>query len=78
MVTLQSLEFTRIVPRRFGFLVFAKFPHWWHEYSFFVGSGKVMGQTSEGVWLEVSNELGELVRDQVSCMLRSAPENVYS
>ena len=79
MRTLQSLEFIRIVPRRFGIFAFAKYPDWQHEYVFFISArNKVLGQTTDGVWLETGEELSGMVREEISYILSQESDRIYA
>ena len=76
---LQDLQITRIVPRKDGIFAYAKYPHWWTEFSFLIEPGGVVkGKTSSGLWLEVSGELGTLIYERVQVTLRENPQRIYA
>ena len=70
MFTLQNLDITRILPRRDGIFVFAKYPQWHYEYNFLILSdGKVKGKTSGSNWLELDREDSAIIRAKVKTTL---------
>ena len=79
MDAFQNLEFTRVMPRAAGILVFAKYPTWWSEFTFFLRrDGVVTGKTGAGVWLELAKESAELIKARVKQILKSEPSRVYA
>lgn len=79
MHTYQSLRFVRVLPRPDGIFAFAKFPNWVSEYRFLIDpAGSIKGQTDAGEWVELSNEFGSFVNQEVKSILRDESSRVYS
>lgn len=78
MENLQNLEVTHLLPKQDGILAFAKYPHWWQEFSFLIQpNGKVLGKTHE-VWSELTADLSAFIRAKVQATLADKTYLVYA
>ncbi len=66
MVSLQNLEFTRMLPSKDGIFAFAKYSDWHYEYKFLIQQdGCIKGKTTQGLWQELSQESSGLIREKI-------------
>ncbi len=74
MYTIGDLEITKLLPSSDGIYAYATYPSWSKRFSFFVkDNGTVMGQSSSGTWLEVSDEMAESITAKVHTLLANKP-----
>jgi hypothetical protein len=67
---LQDIEIIRIAPVKDGIFAYASYSDWTYEYNFFINpDGKVMGKTTSGSWLELSQSVAFLLRQKVNSRL---------
>jgi hypothetical protein len=67
MYELSDIQITRVSPVKHCILVCAKYSDWSHEDDLFINpDGSVIGKTSSGSWLELSQTAASLIRQKVS------------
>ena len=67
MYELSDIEITKVSSFKHGVLVCAKYSNWTHEYDLFINTdGSVIGKTSSGSWLELSQSVASLIRQKAS------------
>ena len=76
---LQELKVIKVIPTKDGIFAYAKYHDWVYEYDFLIEpSGKVMGKTSKGVWLEMDPEVSAFIKAKVQTILIYQNNLVYS
>ena len=71
MYKLQDITITRISKGDAGIFVYATYPHWHHEFTFFIlPDGKVKGWTAQGQWLDLSWRSSLYIRDKLQTFLK--------
>ena len=79
MYNLQNLEFVKVIPTQRGIFSFAKYPNWCQEYNFLIElDGRVKGRTSDGVWLELSEEISTFVQAKVRAIFFGERNLIYN
>ena len=70
MHNFNELEITEVMPTSNGIFIFAKFQNWFSGYNFCIESGgKTMGQTTAGLWAELSQESSSCLKCKLQCFL---------
>ena len=72
MFTLHNLRIVRVLPKDGTTFVFAKYPGSFYEHSFLVEpAGGVKTMTISGVWVELREDAGLIIRQKLKSFLTS-------